>query len=88
MIDKKQIQKAVEYIRKNCSADDFSFGINNSDEHLTRFAQNGITQHISGTKQNVRLNVSFDNKTGAASINNLQEASYCLRPDLYQACPE
>jgi predicted Zn-dependent protease len=75
MIDNKQIQKAVKYIRKNCSADDFSFGINDSDEHLTRFAQNAITQHISGTKQNIRLNVSFDKKTGAASINNLQEAS-------------
>jgi predicted Zn-dependent protease len=75
MIDKKQIIKAVEYIKKNCSADDFSFGIYDSDEHLTRFAQNGITQHISGTKQNVRLNVAFDNKTGAASINNLEEAS-------------
>lgn len=75
MIDKKQIQKAVNYIKKHCSADDFSFSINNSDEHLTRFAQNGITQHISGTKQNIRLNVAFDNKTGTASINNLEEAS-------------
>lgn len=75
MIDKKQIQKAVNYVKKNCTADDFSFGIYNTDGHLTRFAQNGITQHISGIKQNVRLNVAFDNKPGAASINNLQEAS-------------
>jgi len=75
MINKQQLKKAVKYIKKNCSADDFTLNIYNSDDHLTRFAQNGITQHISGPRQNVNLSVAFDNKTGAASINNLNEAS-------------
>ncbi|KQC05472.1 MAG: hypothetical protein APR54_08265 [Candidatus Cloacimonas sp. SDB] len=75
MIEKQQIAKAVEYIRKNCRADDFSFSIATSNDHLTRFAQNGITQHISGEKQNIGLAVAFDAKTGSAAINSLEENS-------------
>jgi len=75
MIDKQQILKAVEYIKKNCIADDFTFSVNNSDNHLTRFAQNGITQHIAGEKSNVNLAVAFGSKTGTASINSLENDS-------------
>lgn len=75
MITTKEMQKAAEFIRKNINADDFSFSINGSDNLLTRFAQNGITQHISGNKLNVNLNVVFDNKNGQASGNNLDEDS-------------
>ena len=67
------MQKAAEFIRKNCNADDFTFNINNSDNLLTRFAQNGITQHITGEKLDVGLDVSFDSKSGRASVNNLNE---------------
>ena len=65
------MQKAAEYIRKNVSATDYNFSINGSEDLLTRFAQNGITQHISGNKLNVNLSVAFDNKNGQASGNNL-----------------
>ena len=71
MITSTEMQKAAEFIRKNCTADDFNFSINGSEDLLTRFAQNGITQHISGNKLNVSLSVAFDNKNGAASGNNL-----------------
>lgn len=71
MITINEMQKAAKFIRKNVSADDFTLSINGSEDLLTRFAQNGITQHISGNKLNVSLNVSFDNKNGAASGNNL-----------------
>ena len=71
MITSTEMQKAAEFIRKNVSADDFDFSINGSEDLLTRFAQNGITQHISGNKLNVNLSVAFDNKNGAASGNNL-----------------
>lgn len=67
------MQKAADFIRKNVKADDFSFSINGSEELLTRFAQNGITQHISGNKLNVNLNVAFENKTGEASGNILDK---------------
>ena len=83
MIDKQQILKAVEYIKKNCIADDFTFSVYNSNNHLTRFAQNGITQHINGNKLNVRLEVAFDNKTGVASGNNLDENSLKQKQNYY-----
>ncbi len=73
MITKQGMQKAAEFIRKNINADDFTFSINGSEDLLTRFAQNGITQHISGNKLNVSLEVAFDNKNGRASGNNLDE---------------
>ncbi|MDO9578058.1 MAG: metallopeptidase TldD-related protein [Candidatus Cloacimonadales bacterium] len=73
MISTKEMQKAAEFIRQNCTATDFNFSINGSEELLTRFAQNGITQHISGNKLNVNLNVAFENKTGEASGNILDE---------------
>jgi len=69
------MQKAAEFIRKNVSADDFTLSINGSEDLLTRFAQNGITQHITGNKLNVNLSVSYDSKNGSASGNNLSKDS-------------
>ncbi len=67
------MQKATDFIRKHVAADDFSLSITGAEDLLTRFAQNGITQHITGNKLNVNLNVAFENKTGEASTNNLDE---------------
>ncbi len=75
MITKQEMQKAAEFIRKNVKADDFNFSITGSEDLLTRFAQNGITQHITGDKLHVSLGVDFDNKNGQASGNNLDENS-------------
>jgi len=75
MITKQEMQKAAEFIRKNVKANDFSFSVTGSEDLLTRFAQNGITQHITGNKLNVSLGVDFDNKNGQASGNNLDEDS-------------
>ena len=75
MIIIEQMQQAVEFIRKNCQASDFTFGSNGSDNLLTRFAQNGITQHITGENLRVSLEVAFDNKTGAATVNRLDDDS-------------
>ena len=75
MITKQEMQKAAEFIRKNVKADDFYFSVTASEDLLTRFAQNGITQHITGDKLHVSLGVDFDNKNGQASGNNLDEDS-------------
>lgn len=75
MITKQEMQKAAEYIKKHCVADDFKISIKADDEHLTRFAQNGITQHIGGIKQSLNLSVAFENKTGSASGNDFNENS-------------
>lgn len=69
----EEMKKAADFIRKHCNTDDYSFAIYCEDDLLTRFAQNGITQHISGDKLNVRLKVAYDNKTGTASVNILDE---------------
>lgn len=68
-----EFQKAAKYIEKNCSADDYSFFIYRSDEQQTRYAQNMITQNMSGVKYAVRLSVAYGNKTGMARINSLKE---------------
>ncbi|MCF7859358.1 MAG: hypothetical protein K9N07_08590 [Candidatus Cloacimonetes bacterium] len=73
MITRQEMQKAADFIRNHVKADDFNFSIGGAEELFTRFAQNGITQHIAGDKINVNLNVSFENKTGEASSNNLKE---------------
>ncbi len=69
----KEFQKAAKFIEKNCTADDYSFFIYRSDEQQTRYAQNMITQNMSGVKYAVRLSVAYGNKTGMARINSLKE---------------
>lgn len=73
MITRQEMQKAADFIKKHVKADDFSFSVTGAEDLLTRFAQNGITQHITGNKLNVNLNVAFDNKTGEASTNKLDD---------------
>jgi len=68
-------EKAGKFIKQNCTADDFVLRINRSDSHKTRFAQNAITQHIDGSNFSAGLNVAFGNKTGTASINQIDEDS-------------
>jgi len=69
----KQFEKAAKFIEKNCTADDFSLFLYRSDETATRYAQNMITQNMSGVKYGVRLNVAYGAKTGTSRINSLDE---------------
>ena len=72
---KEQFKKAAEFISQNCTADDYSFFIYDTDTQDTRYAQNMITQNITGTKLNIRLSVAFGNKTGSATVNSFEESS-------------
>ena len=63
------------FISENCSADDYLFRISETDSHETRFAQNGITQHLAGPKVSIDLTVTFGKKSGTASVNQADEAS-------------
>lgn len=74
-MEKDVIKQAGEFIRKNCNADDFLFRISVSDQTATRFAVNAITQHLTGKNLDVRLQVAFGNKTGSASVNQIDESS-------------
>jgi len=62
-------EKIVQFIKNNCSADDYTLRISHWDSHETRFAQNGITQHIAGPKLDITLNVSYGTKSGSATVN-------------------
>ncbi|MDY0298287.1 MAG: metallopeptidase TldD-related protein [Candidatus Cloacimonadaceae bacterium] len=64
-----------QYIRQHCSADDYTCTIDESDSHETRFAQNGITQHLAGPKVRIELSVSFGAKRGKSLINQDDEES-------------
>ncbi len=66
-------EKAIEYIRKHCHADDFTFMFNRYEAHETRFAQNMITQHKDGANYMLSLDVAFGNKTGTAVVNQPDE---------------
>jgi len=68
-------KKAGEYVKQNCIADDFILRIHSSDSRKTRFAQNAITQHIDGSNFSANLTVAFGNKTGSASINQIDDVS-------------
>lgn len=66
----------IELLNTQCDADDWSMMITSMDGIATRFAQNGITQHIAGKKEEVRLSLSYKNCTGAASINQISEEKF------------
>lgn len=74
-MDKDLIKKAGDFIRKNCDADDFTFRVSLDDNLATRFAQNAITQHMTGRNYDVNLEVAYDNKSGSASVNRIDEDS-------------
>lgn len=61
--------RIVDYIKQNTKADDWTLHINNWDSHETRFAQNGITQHIAGEKLEISLHVSFGTQSGSCTVN-------------------
>ncbi|MDD2331373.1 MAG: metallopeptidase TldD-related protein [Candidatus Cloacimonetes bacterium] len=64
-----KLKKIVQYVEKNCQADDFTLNIFLEDSHETRFAQNAVTQHIAGANLSISLEVAFDNKTGSCEVN-------------------
>lgn len=64
-----------KFIIENTKADDFSCLIREVDSHETRFAQNGITQHLAGPKMGITLNLSFGKKSGSSSTNQSDEKS-------------
>nr|MDK2850265.1 hypothetical protein [Candidatus Cloacimonadota bacterium] len=68
-------EKIIKFIREHCSADDYVCSISNIDSHETRFAQNGITQHIAGPKISIDLTVTFGKKSGTASVNQADDAT-------------
>jgi predicted Zn-dependent protease len=72
---KEKMTRAADFIRRHCQADDFTLRIHHTEDLYTRFAQNAITQHIDGKNLYAHLEVAFDNRTGAAAVNQFDEES-------------
>ncbi len=68
-------EKTLQYIKQHCKADDWTLYISYWDSHETRFAQNGITQHIAGPKLDITLSVSYGTKSGSATVNQDDEST-------------
>lgn len=68
-------EKILQYIKQHSNADDWSLFISYWDSHETRFAQNGITQHITGPKLDITLNVSYGSKSGSCTVNQANDES-------------
>jgi predicted Zn-dependent protease len=64
-----------ELVRKSCAADDYSLFISKRDTLQTRFAQNAITQHMSGEQIKISIHVAYGDQVGAAQINQDDEES-------------
>ncbi|NLW19709.1 MAG: hypothetical protein GXY81_08490 [Candidatus Cloacimonetes bacterium] len=66
-------EKIAQFVKNNCQADDYTLNISLGDSHETRFAQNGITQHIAGPNLSINLEVAFGQKTGSCRVNQADE---------------
>ncbi|MCL2063361.1 MAG: metallopeptidase TldD-related protein [Candidatus Cloacimonetes bacterium] len=70
---KEKIMSIAEFMKKNINADDFKLYVNYNDEQCTRFAQNTITQHISGDYIEVSYVCIKDQRIGTASTRQIDE---------------
>lgn len=90
-----RFEKIAQHIKTHCPADDFSLNVKLKDSHETRFAQNRVTQHLSGPTLSIQLTASFENRQGSAAVSQDDPASLdqlihtaCDIAQLNQADPE
>ncbi|MFA7057296.1 MAG: metallopeptidase TldD-related protein [Candidatus Cloacimonadales bacterium] len=72
MINK--LETTLNFIAKHNDADDYSITVRIKDSLDTRFAQNRITQNISGVKFSIDVALYYGKKCGTVSIDQLDEA--------------
>ena len=70
---KEKIMSIAEFMKKNITADDFKIYVGYKDEQCTRFAQNSITQHISGDYIEVSYICIKDKRIGTAQTRQIDE---------------
>ena len=72
---KDKMMEIANFIKKNANADDYKIYVWYSDEQCTRFAQNSITQHISGDAINVYYLCVKDKRIGTATTMQVDDES-------------
>ncbi|HEY3267575.1 MAG TPA: TldD/PmbA family protein [Armatimonadota bacterium] len=65
----------LESALSHCSADSAVTTLSGSVERATRYANNSITQNVSGDRKTLTVTVSFGQRTGSASTNQLDQDS-------------
>lgn len=70
---KELVSRIYEIIKKEHKADDYEVYISFSDNHEARFAQNAISQHMTGQIVKVVYKASIDRKTASSSVNQYDE---------------
>jgi predicted Zn-dependent protease len=71
MLDK--FKTAIDFIKNNNDADDFTINLHSEDVLETRFAQNRITQNMSGAKFTISTTLIYGKKKGSVSIEQLDQ---------------
>jgi predicted Zn-dependent protease len=73
MILKKNLEKIQKAILKQIKADDYQLFVTRTDNQFTRFAENSITQHISGDLITARLKFVKDQRIGDINTSLLDD---------------
>lgn len=71
MINK--LNTTIEFIKKQIDADDYSISALIKDSLDTRFAQNRVTQNISGINFEIKVTLHYGKKSGMVTIDQLDE---------------
>ena len=72
----EKVQKQVAaFIKENLNFDDYKVTLTTADEILVRYAQNMITQNISGIKHSVNISVMRSGKEAQTTINSFEQQS-------------
>lgn len=69
----KKLIKTIEFIKQHIDADDYHIEAQVKDSLDTRFAQNRITQNISGVKFEIEVTLYYGKKSGSVTIDQLDE---------------
>ena len=80
MINK--LKKTIDFIKQHIDADDYHIDAKVKDSLDTRFAQNRITQNISGVKFEINVNLYYGKKSGSVTIDQLDETAILERLDV------
>ena len=68
---KDQLLKIAQFIQKNTQADDYELFVYSNETQNTRFAQNSVTQHITGNYIEVTYRCVIDQKIGVVSTRQI-----------------
>ncbi|MBI9032420.1 hypothetical protein JEZ13_10550 [bacterium] len=77
MINK--LKNTIDFIKQHIDADDYHIDAKVKDSLDTRFAQNRITQNISGVKFEIDVVLYYGKKSGSVTIDQLDEATILER---------